>query len=195
MPSLNGAASGFLHQPLSLGVAVLIVCCLNRPGATQDSPDALPEYVLKAGFLYNFAKYVDWPVDAFEKDDSPIIIGVAGKDPFGPGLEKTFRNKTVKNRGFAILRFPEPEDIRPCHMLFVTKSEKGHLPQILRQAAQWHVLTVGEEEGFARSGGVISILIENEKPKLEVNPEAADKAGLTINAKLLKAATIVRADK
>jgi hypothetical protein len=77
-------------------------------------------------------------------------------------------------------------------MLFVVKSERGRLPQILKLAAQWRVLTVGEEEGFAQSGGVTNILIENEKPKLEVNPEAAEKAGLTINAKLLKAATIVR---
>lgn len=175
--------------------AVLILLCLLRPAAAQDSPEALPEYVLKAGFLYNFAKYVDWPADAFEKDDSPIIIGISGKDPFGTGLEKTFQNKTVKNRGFAILRFAEPEDIRRCHILFISRSEKSRLPQILTQAAQWRALTVGEEEGFARSGGVTNILIENEKPKLEVNPEAAEKAGLTINAKLLKAATIVRTVK
>jgi len=175
--------------------AVLILLCLMSPGAAQDSPEALPEYILKAGFLYNFAKYVDWPPGAFEKDDSPIIIGISGKDPFGSGLEKTFQNKTVKNRAFTIVRFAEPEDIRRCHMLFIARSEKSRLPQILTQAAQWHALTVGEEESFARSGGVTNILIENEKPKLEVNPEAAEKAGLTINAKLLKAATIVRTVK
>src|SRR5258708_38246594 len=75
-----------------------------EPG--QDS--ALPEYVVKAGFLFNFSKYVEWPADAFDKADSPISIGIVGADPFGEDLDKALRNKIVKERGFAIRRFPEP---------------------------------------------------------------------------------------
>lgn len=179
-----------------LKAAVLAaVLALARGAAGQDTPEALPEYVLKAGFLYNFAKYVEWPADAFESADAPIVIGIVGKDPFGPDLEKSLGGKTVRNRAFRILRFAEPADIRRCHMLFVPRSEKERLEQILAQAAKGPTLTVGEDAGFARAGGTSSILIENEKPRLEVNPDAAEKAGLTISAKLLKAATVVRTSK
>ena len=193
MPLLTPCPSG-VSRRAAWGAIAAILLCLARPAPAQESPE-LPEYVLKAGFLYNFAKYVDWPVAAFDREDSPIVIGIAGRDPFGPDLEKTFQGKAVKGRPFLIERFTEPADIRRCHMLFVAKTDKARRAEILASASKWPVLTVGEEEGFARSGGATCILIENAKPRLEVNPEAAEKAGLTINAKLLKAATIVRTDK
>lgn len=179
-----------------LKTAVLVaVLALARGAAGQDTPEALPEYVLKAGFLFNFAKYVDWPADAFDGPEAPIVVGIVGKDPFGADLEKSLAGKTVRNRGFRIVRFAEPADIARCHMLFVPKSEKGRTEPILARAAQWPALTVGEDPGFAKAGGAAGILIENEKPRLEVNRDAAEKAGLTISAKLLKAATLVRTSK
>jgi hypothetical protein len=160
----------------------------------QDS-QTLSEYVVKAGFLFNFAKYVDWPADSFEKADTPITIGIVGADPFGEDLEKILKNKTIKNRPFAIQRFREPAGIQRCHILFVPRSEKDHIPEILKRIDSWPVLTVGEEEGFSRSGGMTNILIEKEKPRLEVNPDAAEKAKIAIDSKLLKVATIVRTGK
>ncbi len=161
----------------------------------QEPPASLPEYVLKAGFLYNFAKYVDWPASAFDAADAPISIGIVGKDPFGEQLEKALKGKSVRNRSFSILRFPAPADLKRCHILFVARSERPHLPEILSQVQRWPVLTVGEDDGFSSAGGTTNILISQEKPQLEVNPDAAEKAGLTISAKLLKAATIVRTGK
>jgi hypothetical protein len=161
----------------------------------QDPSQTLPEYTLKAGFLFNFAKYVDWPAEAFEKPGTPITIGIVGTDPFGEDLERMLKNKTVKNRTFAVQRFREPSGIQRCHILFVPRSEKEHFPEILKQIESWPVLTVGEDEGFSRAGGTTNILIEKEKPRLEVNPDAAEKAKLTIDAKLFKAATIVRTGK
>ncbi|MBI4566538.1 MAG: YfiR family protein [Planctomycetes bacterium] len=177
-------------------MALLCLCGIEL-SAVQDrpqQPEALPEYVLKAGFLYNFAKYVEWPAEAFERPESPITIGVVGKDPFGGDLEDALKNKTVKNRAFAILRFPKPSDIQRCHILFVARSEKERVPRILERIRDWPVLTVGEEEEFARAGGALNILIENDKPKLEANPQAAEKARLKIDAKLLKAATLVKTE-
>ena len=160
-----------------------------------QEPQALPEYVVKAGFLFNFAKYVEWPAEAFEKADTPITIGIVGADPFGEGLERTLKNKTVRNRSFAVQRFPERSAIQRCHILFVPRTEKDHLQEILKQIEPWPVLTVGEDEGFSRAGGTTNILIEKEKPRLEVNPDAAEKARLTIDPKLLKVAAIVRSGK
>jgi hypothetical protein len=161
----------------------------------QEPAQALPEYVVKAGFLFNFAKYVEWPAEAFENADTPITIGIVGTDPFGEGLEKTFKNKTARGRTFVIQRFSEPAGIRRCHILFVPRSEKERLQEILKLVETRPVLTVGEDDGFSRAGGTTNILIEKEKPRLEVNPDAAEKAGLTIDSKLLKVATIVRTGK
>lgn len=161
----------------------------------QEASQTLPEYVVKAGFLFNFAKYVEWPAEAFEKAESPITIGIVGTDPFGDGLEKALKNKTVRSRPFVVVRFPERTGLQRCHILFIPRTEHENLPAILKAVQAWPVLTVGEEEGFSRAGGTTNILIENEKPRLEVNPDAADKARLTIDPKLLKVAAIVRSGK
>lgn len=179
---------------------VLLGLLLCGAGAAADVPrqepsGSLPEYVVKAGFLYNFAKYVEWPGDAFPKADSPIAIGIVGADPFGDEIDKALRSKTVRERTFAIHRFRDPAELKPCHILFIPRTEKSRVAEILKRAESWPVLTVGEDEGFAKAGGSVNILIENEKPRLEVNPEAADRAKLTINSKLLKLATIVRPAK
>lgn len=176
---------------LVLTAAVIIGAGPARLRAQEGTP-ALPEYVVKAGFLFNFAKYVEWPPDAFEKPETPISIGIVGADPFGDGLEKILKNKTVRNRSFTVLRFPDRSGLQRCHILFIPRSEREHLTAILRQIETWPVLTVGEDDGFSRAGGTTNILIEKERPRLEVNPDAAEKARLTIDAKLLKAAAIVR---
>jgi hypothetical protein len=160
-----------------------------------QEPPALPEYVVKAGFLFNFAKYVEWPAEAFDKADTPISIGIVGADPFGDGLEKTLKNKTVRNRSFVVLRFPDRSGLQRCHILFIPRTEKENLAAILKQVESWPVLTVGEDDGFSRAGGTTNILIEKEKPRLEVNPDAAERARLTIDPKLLKVAAIVRTGK
>jgi hypothetical protein len=176
-----------------------LVFIVSAAGASaegfQNPPEQLPEYVVKAGFLYNFAKYVEWPSGAFEKPETPITIGILGTDPFGDSLEKSLKNKTVKDRPFAILRFAGPAELQRCHILFVSRSEKARTPELLKQLEAQPVLTVGEEGTFAASGGMINILIENEKPRLEVNPEAADAVKLTISSKLLKLATRVKTVK
>ena len=180
--------------------ALLLGVCLSGSATTlayehRQDPGTLPEYVVKAGFLYNFAKYVEWPAEAFENADAPISIGIVGTDPFGEELDKALRNKTVKGRPFTITRFREGNDPKGCHILFIPKTEKARTLDLLKQAESRPTLTVGEDEGFAGSGGMISILIEKEKPRLEVNPEAAERAKLGINSKLLKLATIVRTAK
>jgi len=175
--------------------AAILALAVGAGAGPQDQSGKMPEYVVKAGFLYNFAKYVDWPEGAFEKADTPIAIGIVGKDPFGEALEKTLKNKTVKDRPFTILRFTGPADIQRCHILFVARSEKERMAEVFKKVDALPVLTVGEELGFCPAGGAISILIEKEKPRLEVNPDAAETAKLTINSKLLKVATIVKTSK
>jgi len=176
-------------------VAFCVLLSTTSPHARaidpQAQPAALPEYVIKLGFLYNFAKYVEWPVDAFAPAGANWVIGIVGEDPFHADLERTLGGKRVNERGFTIRRFKTPADIEPCHILFIPRSEKGRVPEILKRIHEWPVLTVGEDAGFARAGGTAAILIEGETPRIEFNLEAADRAKLTIQAKLLRLATIV----
>ena len=161
----------------------------------QGQSKQLPEYVVKAGFLYNFAKYVEWPAESFEKPETPISIAIVGADPFGAELDKALKDKRAQERGFVIHRYRSPADLQACHILFIPKSEKARVADILKKVEGWATLTVGEDEGFAKGGGAVNILIEKEKPRLEVNPDVAEKAKLTISAKLLKLATLVKTEK
>jgi hypothetical protein len=177
-------------------LAFIVFALLCAGAATaQDRPTDLPEYTVKAGFLFNFAKYVDWPDSAFDAPDAPFRIGVVGEDPFGTRLETALKGRTVKDRKFMIERYPTAETLSPCHILFVTRTEQPRLGDILERVKDWPTLTVGEDGSFARSGGMISVLIKEEHPKLEVNAEAAKGARLTIDAKLLRLADLVRTER
>ena len=163
--------------------------------ANEQDPPQFSEYVLKAGFLFNFAKYVEWPADAFAKPESPIIVAVVGPDPFGADLEKVLKGKTAKGRPLAIERFREAAEVARCHILFVPRSESSRLPDIMKRLAGRPTLTVGEDQAFCKAGGALNILVERERARLEANPDAAERAKLTIDTKLLRAATIVKAEK
>src|SRR5688572_24000025 len=167
--------------------------CAGLAAGPQDPGRKMTEYELKAGFLYNFAKYVEWPAGAFEKPDSPIRIGIAGADPFGAVLDRTLKDRAAQDRKFEILRFADPSDLQACHILFIPRTEKRR-DDILKKIEGRPTLTVGETEGFATTGGIVNILIDRDKPRLEINPSAAERTGLKIQARLLKLATLVKTD-
>jgi hypothetical protein len=174
------------------GLALGLLCLVASHGSAQEATtDALPEYVLKAGFLYNFAKYVEWPPDAFASPETPISIGVVGRDPFGPDLERTLRDKTVNSRRFEIRRYPAAAEIEPVHILFVPQTEHASVAGILKRVERLPVLTVGEAEDFPAGGGVVAILISESRARLHINPQAAEAQHLAIAPKLLRIATIV----
>jgi hypothetical protein len=192
---MRSPASRFRRLQLSLALAGLGLLCssgLPRDVRSQQPSQDVPEYVLKAGFLYNFAKYVEWPEESFATAETPISIGVVGADPFGVELENTLANKTINGRRFEIHRYRQPEQIEGVHILFVPHSENGRMAAILERVRNRPVLTVGEHEGFPRRGGVVAIVIEERRPTLQINPEAAEVQKLEIASKLLKVARIVK---
>ena len=153
------------------------------------------EYEVKAAFLYNFAKFVVWPKDAFPERESPIVIGVLGDDPFGPVLEEVIEGKTVNNRALAIRRFRRTSDVVGCHVLFISPSEGRRLVEIFGEINLDHVLTVGDCRDFAASGGNIGFYMEDKKVRIEVNLEAAERANLRISSKLLNVARVVGSEE
>jgi hypothetical protein len=159
--------------------------------AAQETPRA-PEYRIKAAFLYNFTLYTEWPPSAFERSDSPIVLGVAGEDRFGGELDVAVRDKTVRGRPIEIKHFDRLTDATRCHLLFVAGDQSRNLPQVLQRYHDAPLLTVGESEDFTRAGGVIRFFIDENKVRFEVNPDAAGRAHVKLSSKLLSLAKIVR---
>jgi hypothetical protein len=155
-------------------------------GRAQESPPT--EYQLKAAFLLNFAKFVEWPPAAFAEAASPIVLGVLGENPFGDGLERTIRDKTINNLPLVVKAFRSSAEATNCHMLFISASERARLPEILGSLRGASVLTVGETDRFTETGGMINFVRQRNKIRFQINEVAAKSVGLKISSKLLSLA-------
>jgi YfiR/HmsC-like len=175
------------------------------------------EYETKAGYLLNFVEFVEWPSGTFADAQAPITVGVMGKDPFGAELDK-LQGKVVHGRKLQIKRFKGAMEFRgeetpgrrqdglllrqsqklvelkSCHILFISSSEKKHVPLILKPLKGASVLTVSETDGFADGGGVINFLEDGKRVQIEINLDAAERARLKISSKLLSLARIIKND-
>jgi len=162
---------------------------LNGSIVNAESP-ASPEYLIKAAFLYNFTKFVEWPQEAFKDDLSPINLCILGKDPFGEALN-SIRDKRVRGRRLNIKHMNRIEEISECHILFVSASEKENLKPVLSSLKNSAILTVSEMEMFTQQGGIINFIVVENKIHFEINPNVARRCGLKISSQLLKLAKIV----
>lgn len=170
---------------LILGAALVPTAAI----AQQSGPS---EYQVKAAFLYNFTKYVEWPDSAFADAGSPFVIGVVGRDPFGSALDRTVDGRTVNGRSIEVRRFRRAEDVSGAHILFVSDSESDRVAKIIEHLGNAHTLVVGDMDEFLERGGTINFLIEDSRVRFEINTDASDRAGLTISSKLLALARSVR---
>ena len=169
---------------------LLVVATLSTPGAAHSG--APTEYQVKAAFLYNFAKFVEWPPQVFSGAAEPLTIGVLGRDPFGDDLEQVFRSNTIAGRRVVIRRATSIEELRNCQMVFISSSEKRRLLQIFKSLGHTGVLTIGDADDFSRRGGIIGFTLEDSRVHFEINVDAAARAGLKLSSRLLSVATVVR---
>jgi YfiR/HmsC-like len=182
---------------LRILIIALSVSLSWAPGALAQDRDSSnsSEYLIKAGFIFNFAKFVDWPPTTFAQPDSPIVIGILGTDPFGAIIDQIVQDKKIGGRGFVVKRLKwgaDPKDLRECKILFAGASERAHIDELVQIVRGLPILTVGETPGFAERGGVIRLVLEDNKVRFEVNVEAARQAGLTISSRLLTLARIIQ---
>lgn len=148
------------------------------------------EYQLKAAFLYNFTKFVDWPPERFADNSSPIVIAVLGKNPFGDEMERLVKDRVVNGHPIQVRFIESADDIPSAHIIFVSaRSERNFDESIFDHPG---VLTVGESSDFAERGGMIRFTLVGEKVRFEINQASSDKAGLKLSGQLLKLAMIVR---
>jgi hypothetical protein len=162
-------------------------------GAIPLQPQSVPsiEYQVKAAFLFNFAKFVEWPPDAFPSEKTPITLCVFRYDPFGGVLDEVIRGKTINNRELAVRRINELPDLKSCHLVFVSAREDKLLSEIEKGVKGESVLLVGESGDFAERGGAVQFFLEANKLRFAVNVDVAQRAQLQISAKLLALAKIV----
>ncbi len=158
--------------------------------ARAESP-APTMHQVQAAFLFNFAKFVTWPDDAFRRSEDSLIIGVLGEDPFGAVLEETVRDKTIMGKKLAVKRFVRVQDAVKSHILFLSSSEESQLLPMLKVLEKTTVLTVSDMEEFAERGGMVAFTVEDQKVRFNVNVEAVERAGLKMGSQLLKLARIV----
>ena len=161
-------------------------------GSARDSVTPIyttsDEYKLKAAYLFNFAKYVEWPAARLPAPDSPIVIGVLGADPFGDRLDRTVRGRTIGRHPVVVRRGRHLEDLAGCHMLFVGRGESARARQIAEMLRESPVLTVGEASDFVATGGMIWLGRAGDAVEFDVNLDAVRQAGLAIGARMLASA-------
>jgi uncharacterized protein DUF4154 len=169
-----------------LGVGLLWLPLGGGSGGAQEFRPT--EYQIKAAFLFNFAKFVQWPPQAFAAGTSPLVIGILGENPFHDDLARTIQGKTVDEHPVVIKEFLSPAQATNCHVLFISTSEKTRLPEIIQSLKGASVLTVGEMDRFTETGGMINFILEGTKIRFQINKDAAARAGLKISSKLMNLA-------
>jgi hypothetical protein len=166
---------------------LVLLCVLSAPFARAQPDDV--EARIKAAFLLNFARYVEWPESVFTSSNSPVVIGVLGQDPFGKNnLEAIVDGKTVEHRPVLVKRGKTLADLADCHILFISTSERERLRSMLTLIQAKPLLTVSDMEGFRDAGGIILLKRKPSGMRFEINREAAERAGLKLSSKLLKLA-------
>lgn len=155
---------------------------------TLSAQVAPSEYQVKAAYLFNFLKFVEWAEDSFADPLAPIVIGVVGEDPFGSSLPEVVVGKTVQGRDLVLRKYRAGEDLRGAHLLFISASERKQLPQILSTLRGSSTLTVADTEGFLEVGGMIQFLSANEQVHFAINVDAVSKSRLKVSSKLLSLA-------
>ena len=176
-------AAGYLARWFWFSILVLVV---GLPMRAQE--EATSEYKLKAAFLFNFAKFVEWPPEAFSDTNSPFTIGIIGENPFKADLEEMVQQKTINGRPFIVRQCKSLAELKNCQILFIHQTERKRLAEILRAIRGGSVLTVSEMDRFLTNGGMIQFLMEENKVRFAINDSAAKQAGLRISSKLLNLA-------
>ena len=184
-PTRSAGKTGRMLPALAILAVVMLPCqSIGQEAITN-------EYQVKAAYLFNFAKFVEWPANTFSNAGSPLEICVIGSNPFGHGLEDSIAGKTVSGRPIAISHKSDAVEARSCQIVFIGVSDKRQIPQLLRQLNGASVLTVGDTSGFTDDGGMINFVLEGDRVRFEANLDAAEHAHLKISARLLSVAKAV----
>ena len=142
---------------------------------------------LKAVFIYNFTRYIDWDTSNVE---NTFVIGVLGSTAVTEPLNEIAKTSTIKNKRIIIRNFSNPDEMGPCNILFISANSTFPLQSVLAKINKG-TLTITEEAGFAEQGAAFNFVVVNDKLKFEANVKSINAAGLKASSQLLKLAIIV----
>lgn len=173
--------------------AFMLLACLIlmplRPG--RCDPVSGPEYEVKAGFIYNFAKFVSWPPQAYEKSPGFLVLCFASNDPAVDVFYK-LEGKLIRGRKIKVVAYKGEDCLEQSQILFLATQDKAFIQQVLSLVKGRSILTIGEVEGFTQWGGVINFFQSNNRLRFQINIDAARREGLRMSSQLLGSAQIVR---
>ncbi len=174
---------------LSRAIVVMLSLCPAKAFAQASSPS---EYQVKAAYLYDFSRFVEWPSQpSIDRKDS-FAICVLGKDPFGPALDAALAGESRAGQNLVARRVSNLQDALACRILFISASEEERLKEILTAMNNASVLTVSDIPRFSEHGGMIEFVLKGDRVRFDVNLASAIHAGLTVSSDLLKVALTVR---
>ena len=168
-------------------VVTVVASLLVSPRAIAQSEDQI-----MAAFLFNFARYVEWPKDAFDRNDMPVNICMLSTKEFGDVVSKTVSGKTVADREVVVRWTAGLPETAGCHILFIGREFGKSHSEAVAKLGGMSVFTVADQEGFAKAGGIANFFRAENRIRFEINPRAAQKAGLKISSRLLRLAKVVQ---
>jgi hypothetical protein len=170
-------------------VAVLAGLCLVADACAQTTNSQPSEYQVKAAYLLNFARFVEWPPSAFAAAEAPLTICILGEDPFQTTLDRLIADETVDGHRLAVRRLQREPVTAGCHVLYVAASESDQAK--LLRGMEREVLTVGEGDSFLRAGGMLAFVMEGRRIRFSINLAAANRSDVKLSSKLLNVAKSV----
>ncbi len=167
---------------------LLLLLFVSFCATAAERLPASREYPIKAAFLYNFTKYVEWPSVAHTNAQSPIVITILGKNPFGSALESIVEGRSVNGRRVVVRYATDIETIKPSHILFIPKSENSITGNVIESLKGQPILIVGESDEFKKERGMVNLSVESSQVRFEINIAAAEAVHLKISSQLQKLA-------
>jgi len=175
--------------------AIAIAWGLLAVPVTRAQNPKPTDYEVKAAYLYNFGRFVEWPAKMTAANTGAFSICVLGEDPLGPALDATLAGEKIGNQKVIARRISSPQESFDCQILFISASEANRLNKIIDALDKTALLTVSDIPHFSQHRGMIQLVLEGSRIRFEVNLTATQHAGLTLSSELLKVATVVRRDR
>ena len=175
-----------------LWVAMLAALWMLAAPGMQAQSSKVSDYDVKAAYLFNFGRFVEWPAAGETDKHSAFTFCILGPDPFGPNLDHLLAGETINGRSLIVKRISNAQDSAGCQVLFMSREEEGRVTKIIETLNQEAVLTVSDIPEFAKHGGMIQFVVEQNRVRFEVNLDATQRAGLILSSDLLKVATAVK---
>ncbi len=168
-------------------IALALFAVLPRPVSAQEAV-RLAEQDIKAGLIYNFLRYTEWPP---ARSGQPIVVCIYGRDPFSGRLQP-MDGRTVNQRPIEVRRIAADRELDACALVFINAEAREEWPRLRTYLTRRSVLTVSDYDGFAQSGGMLEFTRVSNRIGVRVNVGAAEAANLSVGDRLLRLASVVR---